>query len=176
MTHSLKARVIDRILASEGGLSNHADDKGGLTSHGLTKPFLRTVTGRDWTDEDVKAMTQATARGVYSLWLDITRLSQLPEHELLAWIVCDYAVHSGHRPAIKATQKAVGIPQDGIAGPDTQGAWGLLSAADCHRVATDVVVTRMEHLGRIVQADRSQAVFLVGWLRRIGEQVKACAA
>lgn len=176
MTVDLLNRVLERILIDEGGVSDHVSDRGGLTAFGLTKPFLRDVTSRDWTDDDVRGLTKEKALAVYRLWAQIRRLDQLPEDFLFAWFVIDYAVHSGVRTAIRATQLAMGIHADGIAGAETQGAWHSLGVRDRKLIAASVLVKRMEHIGRIVKADPSQAVFIVGWLRRLGEQVKACAA
>jgi lysozyme family protein len=176
MTDVLLDAVIDRVLAHEGGFVDHPNDRGGPTNFGLTGRFLKDVTFREWSYEDIRTMTRERAKSVYRLWAQIKRLDQLPEDLLLAWIIIDFAVHSGVRPAIRASQRACGVvPDDGIAGPDTQGAWQLLSAQDRKRVAAAVLAYRLEYLGAWLQQP-GQAIFAKGVLRRLGDQVRACAA
>ena len=176
MTNELRDRVLDAILAFEGGLSDHPADGGGRTHFGLTKPFLREVTGRGWSDEEVDALTVTQARQVYALWMHTRRLDMLPEHFPLALAVADFAVHSGIRTALKAVQRRLGVVPDGIAGAETQGAWHRLTPSECNLMAGAVIEARLEHLARIVQADSTQACFLLGWLRRVGALVRTCLA
>jgi lysozyme family protein len=175
VTPALQDRVIARVLGQEGGLSDHPSDHGGLTHYGLTRTFLQDITGRIWTDDDIRGLTLEQARGLYLRWLAQRRLDQLPEDEPFAYAVVDYAVHSGARTAIRAVQRAIGgVTVDGIAGPETQGAWHLLDAAGLRRVAGEVVASRIEHIATILGASPSQVVFARGWLRRLAAQVRAC--
>lgn len=175
MSPELQSAVLTYILADEGGVSNHSDDKGGVTAFGLTKPYLHTVTMRSWSDDEIRSMTKETALAVYRLWMKMRRLDQLPEDFLLAWIVTDFAVHSGERTAIRSVQKAIGVTPDGIAGAETQGAWHRLDDHDRRRVACQVLADRIELLGAFVTRDPRQAVFAKGWARRVAAQVRACA-
>ena len=175
MTGALADRVIDAVLQDEGGLSNHADDRGGLTHFGLTKPFLSDVTGRDWSDEGIRQMSVATARSVFRLWMGMRRLDQLPEDYLLAWVVTDYAVHSGSRVAIKAVQTYLGCAADGIAGAETQARWHRLAEPERRALVAHVLAARLELIGAWITKTPSQAVFAKGVMRRIAHQVRACA-
>mgnify|MGYP002402839094 CR=1 FL=1 len=69
----------------------------------------------------------------------------------------------------------MGIPGDGIIAPDTRGAWYDLSEAKQRFLAGKVWAERIAYLGRIVTADPTQAVFAAGWMKRVADQVKACA-
>lgn len=121
MTDGLLEQIVTRILAHEGGLADHPDDHGGLTAYGLTRLWLHDVTGRTWSDADMRGMSLPMAKSLIGLWAKMRRLDQLPEHAGLAYAVMDFAFHSGHRPAIKALQKYLGVIPDGIAGAETQG-------------------------------------------------------
>lgn len=176
----MKADLIDaivtKIVGTEGGLADNPRDRGGLTSHGLTKPFLKDVTGRDWSDEDVRGLSRQRAEGVYKLWMSVRRLDQLPDDYLLAWVVIDFAVHAGHRRAIRAIQKYMGVHMDGIAGAETQGAWHLLTEQECTQAAAFVVAERCMHHFNDLAANPEQVVFARGWGARLAEQIRACAA
>jgi lysozyme family protein len=175
VTPVLITETLQRILGDEGGLSNDSRDRGGLTNFGLTKPFLLAVTHRTWSDEDVAGLTRDVALSIYRLWMAMRRLDQLPEHPLLAWVVVDFAVHSGERRAIKAVQRALGIPADGIVGAETQGSWHRLGDDSLRTVAHKVLAERLELLGVMIEADHSQAAFASGWMHRCAAQVRACA-
>lgn len=175
MTGELTDSVLGWVLKSEGLLSDDLVDKGGLTNFGLTRQFLETVTARTWTDEQIRALTRETALSVYRLWLKMRRLDQLPEDFLLAWIVIDFAVHSGDRTAIRAVQKALGVVQDGIAGSETQGRWHLLTDVERRRVAHEVLADRFDLVGAWITHNPSQAKYAKGVMHRLSAQVRACA-
>lgn len=176
MTTASMTVVLDAVLQDEGGLADVAGDRGGLTNYGLTRPFLETVTGRPWSDADIRALTPTTARGVYALWMRMRRLDQLPDHFLLAWVVVDYAVIAGDRRAIRAVQKHLGLAQDGIAGAETQGTWHQLSDVECRVAAAAVIADRAMHHGRDITTNPTQAKFAHGWMVRLAKQIRACAA
>ena len=176
MTADLVDAVLNKIIGVEGGVSDHPNDRGGLTNFGLTKPFLQTVTCRDWSDEDVRSMTRQRAEGVYKLWLKMRRLDQLPDDYLLAWVVIDFAIIAGERRAIRALQKFMGLYTDGIAGTETQGAWHRLNAEERTQAAAFVVAERTLHHFNDLAANPDQLVFARGWGARVAEQIRACAA
>ena len=171
MTTALLEAVIDRVISKEGGYVNHPNDRGGPTKFGLTLKFLLEVTGRPWTVEELKQMSVERARSVYKLWCQMRRLDQLPEHPRLAFNVIDFAVHSGARAAIRAIQKYLGIPSDGIAGAETQGAWHRLSPEGCEQARLEVVASRSELMGHALMQP-GQSDFAQGWLNRLAEQIR----
>ena len=175
MTGELLDTILRRIVVVEGGVSNHASDRGGLTAHGLTRPFLETVTGRSWTDAQIVAIGSENAIAIYKLWAMMRRLDQLPEDYLLAWVVVDFAVIAGERRAIRAIQKYMGVPADGIAGAETQGAWHRLTPEECRGAALFVLAERIAHHGADITANPGQAANAKGWANRVAEQVRACA-
>jgi lysozyme family protein len=165
--------VLNRVIEREGGAASHPADKGGSANFGLTRSFLKDVTAREWSDVEIRSITREIALSVYSLWLSMSRLDQLPDDIELADAVIDFAVNSGSGPAIRAIQKAMGLPADGVAGAQTQGEWHLLDDDERERVRKFVLAARLEHLGSILSRDHTQAVFALGWLRRVAAQVRA---
>ena len=177
MTIDLINSVLTKILGTEGGLAEHPKDRGGVTAWGLTKPFLLTVTGREWSDDDVRGLSRDRAMAIYKLWLAMRRLDQLPEDYLLSWVVIDFAVIANERRAIRAVQKYLGVTPDGIAGAETQGAWHRLSQDERTCAAAFVVAERCVHHFNDMAANPDQAVaFGRGWGQRLAEQIRACAA
>lgn len=172
MTPAIRDVVLSRVIEREGGANTHPNDKGGSTNFGLTRTFLKDVTAREWSDVEIRQITREIALSVYSLWLAMRRLDQLPDDVELADAVIDFAVHSGSVTAVRAIQKAMGLPADGIAGPKTQGEWHLLNERNRDRVRKAVIAARLEHLGAILSRDPSQAVFALGWMRRVAGQVR----
>jgi lysozyme family protein len=176
MTKELRDSVLNTILGDEGGLSEHAQDRGGITKWGLTRPFLEAVTMHPWSDEDIRSMSKDRALGVYGLWMAMRRIDQLPEDFLLAWVVTDFAVIAGERRAIRAIQKYLGVHQDGIAGAETQGAWHRLTEDERRTAAAFVIAERAIHHGNDITANPSQHVFARGWMNRLAKQIRACGA
>ena len=173
LSHATRVTIVERVIVREGGTSDHDNDRGGLTRYGLTRPFLEDVTARTWSDDEIHVIDRSAAVSLYVLWLSLRRLDQLPDHLGVADAVIDYAVHSGARSAIKATQLAIGIRVDGIAGPETQGAWGLVESdpVQCEALRWAVMADRLRRLGRILGSDPSQRVFARGWLNRMADLV-----
>lgn len=172
MTKELLAAVLSRIVGREAGVANDPNDHGGITNWGLTRPFLETVTHRTWSDDDIRGLTRERALAIYTLWAQMRRLSELPEHFGLAWAVLDFAVNSGERPAIKGIQRFLKVPADGIAGPETQGAWHRLTAGELWSAQRFVVAERAKWYGNCL-SDPSQARFAHEWMNRLAEHILA---
>jgi len=175
MTGELLDTIIRRIVVVEGGLSDDPQDRGGITQHGLTRTFLQTVTARTWTDDQIKAINTENAVAIFKLWAAMRRIDQLPEDYLLAWVVTDFAVIAGERRAIRAIQKFLGVPQDGIAGAETQGAWHRMTDEERRGAALFVLAERIVHHGNDITQNPSQSRFAKGWANRVAEQVRSCA-
>lgn len=86
--------AIKELLKSEGGYSNHPDDKGGPTNFGITITDYRLYIKRSGTSEDVRNMTQQQAIDIYkSKYWDALDCDNLPSG--LDYCVFDYGVNSG---------------------------------------------------------------------------------
>ena len=104
------------ILASEGG---YTFDVGGATQLGITQRILSDYLGRSSTIADVKALTPETVAPIYQemFWTPAKcdMLGQGPD--LMHF---DAAVNQGQGRAVRILQAALGIPQDGVFGAQTQ--------------------------------------------------------
>lgn len=164
------ATVVARVLAREGSTYTETPgDRGGSTKYGITVPFYSDVSGTPKTSGDVAALTEASAFAVYVSWLTTHRLAEIEEVHVLDAVV-DFAVHSGVRPAVKALQRALDVPQDGVIGSVTLTA---LADADAPTVVRWLTGARIRKLGAILTSDPSQSVFARGWLNRVADVLEA---
>ena len=109
-----------RLMGHEGKFSDHAADPGGATCWGVTERVARE---RGY-QGDMRSLPQDFAKGVYhaGYWKPC-RCDELPIGVRFA--VFDAAVNSGVSQSVKWLQRAVGVREDGVIGPQT------LAAAQC---------------------------------------------
>lgn len=159
------------ILKHEGGFVNHKSDRGGATNHGITIGTYSKWLGRPATVDEVRAMTEETAREIYETrYLTGPRIHLLPDPPQT--LVLDMAVNHGPRRAIKLLQRTVNLAGfgtlsvDGINGPGTRRHVGRAADAMGAYLQDALVEERIKFYHRIVERNESQRVFLRGWLRR----------
>ena len=151
--------IITDILQREGGFVNNPADKGGRTDKGISEKHHPEA----WADGKV---TEAEARAIYLKKYALTPgFDKITDPHLQAQLV-DFGVNSGPHMAIMKLQAILGTEQDGILGPKSLAAAGEM---DPKYVNNRLMVERIRMIGRIVQRDRSQAAFIVGWLNRATE-------
>jgi lysozyme family protein len=148
-----------RLLAHEGGYTNHPSDPGGPTNFGITIFDYRKYVKPDADAGDVRAMSLAAAKSIYrAKYWDALRCDELPSG--LDYAVFDYGVNSGVSRAAKVLQQSVGVPDDGRVGPLT-----LAAAAKCD--ARRVVMAICAERRGFLQGLRTWPVFGRGWGRRV---------
>lgn len=133
--------AIEVVLGAEGGLSNHAADRGGLTNFGVTQKTYnawRLKSGLD--PQSVRDITRAEVRSIYrEFWID-SKAYTLPKRAAIA--VFDMAINSGAGRALRY--------------------WNLAEGN------LDAFLRLREEFYRgIVAKNPSQKVFLNGWLNRL---------
>lgn len=157
--------VIARVLEREGGVADVGDGKG-VTYYGQTRGWLAEF------DLPVPA-NQMEAYENYQSWMRKTRLDALFDFGSIADVVVDFAVHSGHRTAIKSLQRAVGVEADGVIGPVTLNQLRLSESDDCLGVVVyHVLADRIALLGQLITDKPANAKFAKGWMQRVAEQVR----
>ncbi|MPZ55011.1 MAG: hypothetical protein GEU91_00665 [Rhizobiales bacterium] len=158
--------ALRRLLAHEGGYSNHPSDPGGPTNFGITIIDYRKYLKPDATAADVKAMRLDEAKAIYrAKYWDAMRCDELPAG--VDYCVFDYGVNSGIGRAPKVLQRVVGVADDGRIGPLT------LAAVRAREPATIVAAICGERLA-FLQRLKTWPVFGKGWARRVAE-VRAAA-
>lgn len=158
--------VIGPLLKREGGYVSHKNDRGGSTNHGVTQAnYTRWLTkhGKQWAD--VRELTKRDATLIYreNYWIP-SKCDALPD--VVRDIHFDGAVNHGVSRANKLLQAAVGVSQDGVIGSKTLAA---VAGMDGRLVRARLLNERYRFYTAIVNRDRSQFDFLVGWLNRLAE-------
>lgn len=171
--------ALNFVLDHEGGYVNDSIDLGGVTKHGISFRFLKTlapeladIDGDGNIDaDDIAAMTPGTAGKIYvkEFW-DKMGLSRLPDRAAIAMM--DTAVNMGQSGAVRVLQKTIHdigarIQIDGIMGPKT------IFLADAfgndNQFLPQFFLNRIWRYQEIVRANRKLAKFLFGWLCRVND-------
>ena len=160
-------RILDELMAREGGFSDDPSDRGGATKYGITAATLGNWRGwmRPATAAEVQALTRVEAKAIY-----IARYIEQPgfttanvRDEALRVALIDAGVHCGPATAVKWLQRGLGVKADGVLGRQTIDA---LSKSDAVLARTGLVKARCLHYGQLVRDDATQRRFIVGWLSR----------
>ena len=151
--------LIDRVLSHEGGYVNDPRDPGGETKFGIAK--------RSYPNVDIKGLTREDAVAIYrrDFWTRVQG-DELPP--AVAFQVFDAAVNHGTGNAVRWLQRAAGVADDGIIGPQTVAA---VKRAD----PTDLVLAfnaeRLEFYAKLTTFD----AFGRGWTRRVAGNLRYAA-
>ena len=148
--------AIPKLLKKEGGLSNDKNDRGGLTKYGITKagyPHL-----------DIASLTKEQAADIYRVdyW---NRLGlDSVESQAKAELMFEAGVNFGVVTLAKMAQRVVDVEADGIVGVKTIAA---INAMDDTVFTLALKLMAVDRYRRICNNDKSQKVFLLGWLNRV---------
>ena len=156
---------LQQVLKYEGGYSNHPADPGGATMRGVTQDvYDGWRKAHNQSTQSVKNISNDEIQGIYrQLYWDRIRGDDLPSGVDLA--VFDFAVNSGVSRASKYLQGVVGVPQDGIIGPQT------IQATKTY-VAMAVTNKRLSFM----QSLSIWPTFGKGWQNRINDVKKQIAS
>jgi lysozyme family protein len=166
MAASCYDEALRRLLAHEGGYTNHPSDPGGPTNFGITIFDYRKYVKPNASAADVKAMTLAEAKGIYrAKYWDAQHCDELPAG--VDYAVFDYGVNSGIGRSKKVLQRAIGVIADGALGPETMRAVQA-------QLPSKIIIAICDERLRFLQRLRTWPVFGRGWGRRVAE-VKAVA-
>jgi lysozyme family protein len=154
-------QAFHKLLGHEGGYVDHPADPGGATNWGVTQAVARAngYTGH------MKNFPVESAKAIYwrQYWVPI-KADELPP--AIRYAVFDAAVNSGPPQAIKWLQRAIGVNDDGVVGPQTM--------TFARAAAPDFVNRRMlgERL-KFMTDLKTWPSFGRGWARRIAEMLQA---
>ena len=126
-TTPTRDELIDSVFDAEGGYSTDRDDTGNYyrgqfvgTNHGISAPVLADNLGRTPTVEDMRGLTQDTAREIAATqYYDTYNISDLPDE---TQEIVFHSVYMGGSRGVRAIQNLTGSTPDGIMGPNTRTA------------------------------------------------------
>jgi lysozyme family protein len=166
MVASTYETALRRVLAHEGGYSNHPSDPGGPTNFGITIADYRKYAKPNATAADVKAMRLDEAKTIYRAhYWDALGCDALPAG--LDYAVFDYGVNSGVGRASQALRRLAKGSGDG---PLVEAQLAAMRTADVRKLIARLCDERLSFLKRL----RTWPVFGAGWGRRVAE-VRAAA-
>lgn len=183
--------IIKHIVGIEGGFNDIRQDKGGATKYGISLRFLKDE-GKidanrdgfkdfdldfdgDIDGQDVRRLTPVMAKNLYfeCFWKRYN-MDRLPFP--IDGAVLDQAINGGGVAAVKCLQRALNdlplgfkVTEDGILGPMTSDAVSMAQSAFGRKLIDRYRVQVANRYRAIVAADKSQKIFLNGWLRRASE-------
>jgi lysozyme family protein len=158
--------ALRRVLAHEGGYSNHPSDPGGPTNFGITIADYRKYAKPHATAADVKAMRLDEAKAIYRAhyWAPLC-CDELPAG--LDYAVFDYGVNSGVGRAARVLRRLAGLSGDA---PLDAALLAAVRKRDARDLITRLCDERLSFLKRL----KTWPVFGAGWGRRVA-QVRAMA-
>lgn len=163
-------KALDKVILAEGAeYTNHPADRGGPTKYGITLGTLRSIPKYILADADtVSKLTLETARDIYL----VKYASQFVfiEDPMVFRFLFNAAVQHGPRGATRMMQKALGIEDDGVIGPQTRNNVAEAVQKPAEFLAK-LVAKRCEHYANILVADHTQRVFAAGWFNRIAKDL-----
>lgn len=158
---------IRRVLAHEGGYTNHPDDPGGPTNFGITIYDYHRYAKPAATADDVRRMQIEEAILIYrAKYWDAQKCSDLPAG--VDYAVFDYGVNSGIGRSGRILRRFTGLPDTSSMVTDE------VVAAAKGRFAGVLVVEICDERLKFLQSLRTWPVFGDGWGRRVAA-VKAVA-
>jgi lysozyme family protein len=159
--------ALARLLAHEGGYTNHSSDPGGPTNFGITLADYRRHINPDAAAVDVKAMKRSEAVAIYrAQYWDALRCDELPAGDDYA--VFDYGVNSGIGRAGKVLRRVLKLSDATAA--ITDGVLACARRRDAVELVRAICDERLSFLKRL----KTWPVFGAGWGRRVAE-VRAVA-
>ena len=166
------------VLSQEGGYVNHPADPGGATNKGVTQAVYDLYRiNRGLGRMPVYGISGEEITDIYrkQYWKPI-RGDSLPNG--LDLVVFDAAVNHGVKQSSLFLQRALGVDDDGVIGPQTIGAVLSDSAAGMtQKVIADVLDQRRDFYEMLVKKNAKNRVFLNGWMNRVDhleEEVLPC--
>lgn len=169
--------ILDRILESEGGLTNDKEDRGGITNYGVSLKYARGKPEMDLDGDgdidaaDIRLVTPAIAKRLFTEDFFIKpRFGTLPDQ---VWAqMFDIAVNAGAKRAVILLQRALTtlgarIHIDGLLGEQTRlAAFNMIQQNGGAAVNNALVEQRLQFYDAIIENNPSQAVFRNGWRTR----------
>jgi lysozyme family protein len=154
--------ALARLLAHEGGYTNHPSDPGGPTNFGITIHDYRKYIQTTATAADVRAMSLDDAKRIYRIrYWDAQRCDDLPSG--VDYAIFDYGVNSGIGRSGKVLRRLVGMADNTHA--VNVAVIEAVRKRDPVKLVNAICDERLAFLKRL----KTWPVFGKGWGRRVDE-------
>ena len=164
----------------EGGLVDNPADPGGITGYGVSLRFLQDYAQKKQDNRDflhrigvrlpvtpsaIRSLNRDHARAIFrrAFW-DVLTLDDFPRLPAIAQYDC--AVNAGIRQSVLLLQRALGVADDGILGPQTREA---AKGADEAELAKLLCIFRKNFYADLVRSKPELSTFLRGWNNRVND-------
>lgn len=157
-------KLVPFILKFEGGYAEVQGDLGGPTCSGITLNTYRAYYGADKTKEDLKHLTRTEWTHIFKngFW-DKCKCDKI-NNQSIAYLLCDFAWHSGVKTAVKVIQGLVGVSQDGLIGNQTLNA---INSKNGEKLFYRFLKARQEFLYNLISKRPDYQKFELGFMRRL---------
>jgi lysozyme family protein len=154
----------EKTLLAEGGyvLTNIQGDRGGQTYAGISRKAWPNWIGWQSIDSGNNPTAQQV-RDFYEVNFWIPCGADRIEDQRKASTIYDFAVNAGVSVAVKLAQIVTGTTPDGVIGSKTLDA---INAFDADLFCSRYALAKLARYAAIVNRDRSQGKFLLGWVNR----------
>jgi lysozyme family protein len=168
-------RCLRFTLREEGGLSNDAADRGGLTNHGVRQATFEAARAAGALPPRVKSVRDLTLDDAEHVYYQLYWLTSRAFEFPAPLDLCLFDAYVNHRPqvAVRFIQAAVGADEDGVVGMDTVA---KAHAAHLAEAVERYAQARERFYRDLVKADPMQERFLKGWLNRVATVKSAAMA
>ena len=159
--------MVEHIFDVEGGYVDHKNDKGGATNMGITIGTLSEWRKKPVTKQDVMNLTKVEAKQIYkTMYYDLVGGDKIVSNKV-SLVLFDFGVNGGVGTINRIAQKVANAPAiNGIMGPQTLQAINKVNEVVMVRELIQGIQRRYID---IVLKDRTQMVFLSGWINRSHE-------
>ncbi len=161
--------AFDFVLGEEVAKNNPGavtNDEDGRTRYGIAERFHPTLEAEcefySCSDDDAKPIAEMYYENEY--W-DAIRGHEI-ESQYIADRLLSFAVNQGPHQAIHLLQRALGVTEDGVIGPQTLAA---INTQDEDEVMKKWRETLAYFYHRVVLVNPNKAKFLNGWLARVAK-------
>jgi lysozyme family protein len=164
--------IIDVVLQFEGGFVNNLADRGGATNFGITAATLGKARnlGRPATVDEVRALSRADAAAIYKRhYVTDPKFSSVTNDDCRL-ILVDTGVLHGPARSVAFLRQCLSLPIS--AQPQSQLDDATITNANNFArqaaLPSHILALRLKSYTDIVKQNPSQAVFLRGWVNRVG--------
>lgn len=158
--------IINYVLQFEGGYTNNPSDHGGPTNFGITAADYGRYLGLAGpaSAQQVSNMSRDEAIAIYTRDYIQRPGFGVVADGMMRLVIVDCGVLFGTSRAICWLQTALKVGVDGVLGNNTSTA--LAAYNDQGKLARAVLGLRYSAIADIVAKDRTQIIFLRGWVSR----------